>query len=419
MSLEPSVPETSVLAVASHVVSGNVGNKIAVFTLQSMGCEVAALNTVQFSNHTGYRQWKGARVSAEEITDLWAGLKQSYLDDFDMMLSGYVPGAAAVEAVGSIAKELRAKSAAKSGPAGSGGGKRPFFWVLDPVMGDNGKIYVAEDVVPAYRGLVPYADLILPNQFEAELLSDVKITDSASLSQAIHVLHERYKIPHIVITSVSLPLGGGSGNTSTTPSISSRPHSPVQSVAPTTKTMSVVGSSMTSDLRPRLFKIHFPVFDGYFSGTGDMFAALMVTRMREAVYQADSAAPASAPQHSGQQPASASASATSNPTASSSGTAPMLLRDTPSWLSPDSVPVLDLPLAKAAEKVLASMHEVLARTCASMVVEVERAVAARGGPDKVDSETVHLLRSKAAELRLSRNLECLRDPKIEYRAEKM
>ncbi|KAG7151590.1 Pyridoxal kinase like protein [Verticillium longisporum] len=49
MASELPVPETRVLAVASHVVSGNVGNKIAVFTLQSLGCEVAALNTVQFS----------------------------------------------------------------------------------------------------------------------------------------------------------------------------------------------------------------------------------------------------------------------------------------------------------------------------------------------------------------------------------
>lgn len=110
-------------------------------------------------NHTGYKQWKGTRVSAQEITDLWNGLKQSYLDDYDMMLSGYVPGAAAVEAVGSIAKELKEKVRTKPGS---------FFWVLDPVMGDNGKLYVAEDVVPAYRSLIPYADLILPNQFEAE-----------------------------------------------------------------------------------------------------------------------------------------------------------------------------------------------------------------------------------------------------------
>ncbi|KAH7034879.1 Ribokinase-like protein [Microdochium trichocladiopsis] len=412
MGLEPPVPETSVLAVASHVVSGNVGNKIAVFTLQSMGCEVAALNTVQFSNHTGYRQWKGARVSAQEITDLWDGLKQSYLDDFDMMLSGYVPGAAAVEAVGNIAKELRAKSTAASGKGRAGG---RFFWVLDPVMGDNGKIYVAEDVVPAYRGLVPYADLILPNQFEAELLSDVKITDSASLEQAIHVLHERYQIPHIVITSVSLPLKG-----SQTPSVAnSRAQSPVQSVPPSTKTMSVVGSSMTSALKPRLFKIHFPVFDGYFSGTGDMFAALMVTRMREAVYQADSATSSSAASSTSSSAATPSPGDKTPPPTTTTTTTTTLLRDTPSWLSPDSVDVLDLPLVKAAEKVLASMHEVLARTCASMVGEVERAVAARGGPDKVDAQTLHLVRSRAAELRLARNLECLRNPEIEYRAEKM
>ena len=76
-----------------------------------------------------------------------------------MMLSGYIPGAAAVEAVGAIAKELQTKAQASPGS---------FFWVLDPVMGDEGKLYVAEDVVPAYKSLVQYADLILPNQFEAE-----------------------------------------------------------------------------------------------------------------------------------------------------------------------------------------------------------------------------------------------------------
>ncbi|KAJ8129691.1 hypothetical protein O1611_g3939 [Lasiodiplodia mahajangana] len=167
MNPEPPVPETSVLAVASHVgklyssahVDPHVGNKIAVFVLQSLGCDVAALNTVQFSNHTGYRRVKGTKLSAQEITDLWDGLKNAHLDGFDMMLSGYVPGAAGVEAVGQIAQELKANAASKPGS---------FFWVLDPVMGDNGKIYVAEDVVPAYRSLIHHADLILPNQFEAE-----------------------------------------------------------------------------------------------------------------------------------------------------------------------------------------------------------------------------------------------------------
>lgn len=98
-------------------------------------------------------------MSAQEITDLYDGLRQSYLDDFDMMLSGYIPGAEAVASVGNIGKELKNKN---KGTPGN------FFWVLDPVMGDNGKIYVAEDVVPAYKELIEHADLILPNQFEAE-----------------------------------------------------------------------------------------------------------------------------------------------------------------------------------------------------------------------------------------------------------
>ncbi|KAI5861726.1 Ribokinase-like protein [Durotheca rogersii] len=386
MSAEPPVPETNVLAIASHVVSGNVGNKIAVFTLQSMGCEVAALNTVYFSNHTGYKQWKGARLSAQEITDLWEGLKQSHLDDFDVMLTGYIPGAAAVDAVGNIGKELRRKWEAR-GPGGS------FFWVLDPVMGDNGRLYVAEDVVPAYKSLIHHADLILPNQFEAELLSGVKISDPASLEKAIRVLHQIYGVPHVVITSVSVPLLGSLPTSATATS----PHSPAQTVG----TMSVVGSSMTSDRRPRPFKILFPVFDCYFSGTGDMFAALMVVRMREAVVAA----------------AEAAAAQERNEAGSGSGK----LGETRSWLSADDVDALDLPLAQAAEKVLASMHEILERTSQGMEAELarrkrEREQATGAG---ADDKTQFLLRTRAAELKLSRHLRCLRDPKVEYKAQKL
>ncbi|KAK4217656.1 proliferating cell nuclear antigen [Rhypophila decipiens] len=334
--------------------------KVPVFSMQSLGCDVAALNTVQFSNHTGYRQWTGTRVSAQEITDLYRGLKQSYLDDFDMMLSGYVPGAAALEAVGQIAQELKARAKERGRPGS-------FFWVLDPVMGDNGNLYVAQDVVPVYRSLISHADLILPNQFEAELLSEVKIETMDSLAQAIQVMHERYKIPHIVITSVSL----------------SHPDHPISS-------LSVVGSTMTSDLKARPFKIVFPAIDCYFSGTGDMFAALMVVRMREAVYKESNA-----------------------------------LMETESWRSDDSVDALDLPLAKAAEKVLASMHEVLTKTAEAMdksmnKVQAESITQVDGeGGDEAQQTKLCLLKSKAAELRLVRHVDSLRRPNVEFRARKM
>lgn len=35
-------------------------------------------------------------------------------------------------------------------------------------MGDNGRLYIPEDEVPEYKALLREADLILPNQFEAE-----------------------------------------------------------------------------------------------------------------------------------------------------------------------------------------------------------------------------------------------------------
>jgi pyridoxine kinase len=192
-----------------------------------------------------------------------------------------------------------------------------------------------------------------------------------SIARAIQVMHERYGIPHIIITSVSLP----------------HPDHPVSS-------LSVVGSSMTSDRRARAFKIVFPAIDCYFSGTGDMFAALMVVRMREAVHN-------------------------------DSGEGEGLLTARESWLSDDSVDALDLPLAKAAEKVLASMHEVLTKTAETMERTVKKAAAELAAEAdgvvgaEAEEKKLHLLKSKAAELRLVRHLDSLRFPKVEFRATKL
>ena len=48
-----------VLSIQSHVVSGYVGNKAAVFPLQLLGLDVDFINSVQFSNHTGYPSLAG------------------------------------------------------------------------------------------------------------------------------------------------------------------------------------------------------------------------------------------------------------------------------------------------------------------------------------------------------------------------
>ncbi|KAI4746859.1 Ribokinase-like protein [Aureobasidium sp. EXF-12298] len=337
------VPETHVLAVASHVAYGYVGNTMATFVMQALGCEVSAINTVQFSNHTGYKQFKGRKTPAEEVAELYEGLKQSRLNDFDVLLSGYCPSAGVVQQVGKIARETRFASTTKPGA---------FFWVLDPVMGDEGKIYVSEEVVPAYKSLLRDADLILPNQFEAELLSGVTITDFKSLAEAIRVLHHSHRVPHIIITSVRLP------------------HDTEQGEEPE---LSIVGSTADSNFNPRLFRLKVPAFPVFFSGTGDMFAALMVARLREACLAAD-------------------------------------LLTTAHWQSPDEVAATELPLAKAAEKVLASMHLVLKKTMDSRQEELKKMESAQEfntgigeEADKDNEREKHLRLTKAAEVRVVRN----------------
>src|SRR5580698_4941711 len=53
------MPEMNILSIQSWVSYGHVGNASAVFPLQRLGCDVWSINTVQFSNHTGYGHWTG------------------------------------------------------------------------------------------------------------------------------------------------------------------------------------------------------------------------------------------------------------------------------------------------------------------------------------------------------------------------
>jgi hypothetical protein len=96
-----------------------VGNKMATFVMQSQGCDVSAINTVHYSNHLAYKQVKGTKTTAEEIEELYEGLRQSNLTNFDVLLTGYVPSAAALRTVGKIGRDIKFNAGTKPGS---------FFW---------------------------------------------------------------------------------------------------------------------------------------------------------------------------------------------------------------------------------------------------------------------------------------------------
>ncbi|CCK71113.1 putative pyridoxal kinase BUD16 KNAG_0G00560 [Huiozyma naganishii CBS 8797] len=230
------------LATQSHVVHGYVGNKAATFPLQCLGWDVDCCNTVQFSNHTGYGMDKvfGTITTQDQLNQLLSGLFQEFSKDYDALLSGYLPNAESVECMGRHYSKFK-----RDNPN--------TLWLMDPVMGDEGELYVNEDVIPKYRELALSSDsgvdIITPNQFELEILCGKKINSLSDLQSALSFLHE--SIPIIIVTSCTPKIFNDDGY--------------IYCVA-----------SMRNE-QARIF--HIPLIDSYFTGVGDLFSALIVDRV--------------------------------------------------------------------------------------------------------------------------------------------
>ena len=112
------------LSLQSHVAYGYVGNRAATFPLQRLGHEVWAVNTVEFSNHTGYGAWRGRTASAEQVADIVHGIEAlGLLAKCDALLTGYVGDAALGDVVLDTARKVRAANPRA-------------IWCCDPVLGD-------------------------------------------------------------------------------------------------------------------------------------------------------------------------------------------------------------------------------------------------------------------------------------------
>ncbi|CAO3423129.1 pyridoxal kinase PdxY [Azospirillum doebereinerae] len=168
----------TVLTIQSHVAYGYVGNRAAVFPLQRLGIDAIAVNTVQFSNHTGYGAWTGQVFTAEHIADIIDGIAaRDALPACDAVLSGYMGDVG----LGGVIVETAARVKAANPKA---------IYCCDPVMGDVGRGFFVRPGLPDFikTHAVPAADLMTPNQFELEYLTDHKVVtldDALSATAAL------------------------------------------------------------------------------------------------------------------------------------------------------------------------------------------------------------------------------------------
>jgi pyridoxine kinase len=206
--------------------------------MQLHGWDVDVLNSVQFSNHTGYASFEGERLSGQQVLLLLKGLQDNaLLSSVQYLLTGYVGSETFLSAMLQVWQQLRHYNPQAR-------------YVCDPVLGDQGRFYVPESLVQVYREqVIPQATIVTPNAFELEQLTGCeKITTLEMAQQQCQVLHNMG--PSIVFLTSFQPLGEN--------------------------VMVILASQRTSETSTQCWKLECPVLPGSFTGTGDLCAALIL-----------------------------------------------------------------------------------------------------------------------------------------------
>ncbi|ANQ09257.1 Pyridoxine kinase [Plasmodium coatneyi] len=285
--MNPSANREHIISIQSHVLDGFCGNNIASFVLRRRGHAPKIFNTVQY-----YSKYKhvGVEMKQEEMQTILDALKGDLVATRSgnngsgvYFLTGYIKTKECVEAVMSHIWDLKNQHNEKRNTQLNGhldatleieekmngdaakwhNGNScaddsslekllsvDFLWICDPVMGDNGKLYVDKDVILAYKKCIPFVDIMTPNQFELELLCDWKIKNENDVTTCIRFLLNR-GVKLIIVTSVQY--------------LSDKDH-----------LYSYVGY-LNSQGELVAFKYKIIRFDFNACGSGDLFAALLLS----------------------------------------------------------------------------------------------------------------------------------------------
>jgi len=200
---------------------------------------VDPINSVQFSNHTGYKNGvTGQVLDGKQLLELVSGLeKNSLVSEYTHLLTGFIGSVSFLRNIIQVFNTLKAKCT-------------DIQYFCDPVLGDNGKLYVPEALVEVYRNeIIPIASILTPNQFELEILSQIKITDMTSAHRAMDFIHEK-GVRTVVLTSGEF--------------------------LEDASRLSLLLSTRLQNGGRTMYTAEFDKVEGKYTGTGDLIAALLL-----------------------------------------------------------------------------------------------------------------------------------------------
>lgn len=181
-----------VLSISSQVAYGPVGNSASVPALQAAGFTVSQIPTIILSNHPGLGKPSGVKLPAAELEAILKSLDALGVSDTCVgVMTGYFASADQIKMAASFIRKMKNKNVA-------------LYVLVDPVLGDDGSLYVSGEVANAIRDeLLPLASCITPNCFELGWLSGKPVSNKAE------VLIAASHLPCKEILATSIPLDAG------------------------------------------------------------------------------------------------------------------------------------------------------------------------------------------------------------------
>ncbi len=150
-----------VLTIQDFSCVGRCSLTVALPVLSAMGIRASALPTAVLSTHTAFPNPEIQDLT-DKLLDFSNHWKQNGIS-FDAISVGYLSDPKQAAIVARILDDFSA------------------FTVLDPVMGDNGRLYsrITEAHIDALRSLCAKADVVLPNLTEAAALTGLPYIEKA------------------------------------------------------------------------------------------------------------------------------------------------------------------------------------------------------------------------------------------------
>jgi pyridoxine kinase len=187
------MPKPLVVVVTSHVVSGSVGARAAVFALERLGFPVWSLPTVILPWHPGRGPATRLRLDPVGFAGAVSDLSRAAagIGEVAAVLTGYFGDATQIEPVAELVALIKARNP-------------QAVYLCDPVIGDGDGLFRPGDVVAGIRDrLLPLADIATPNRHELMWLLDTRAADNDELAVAAAGLGPK----EVVVTSAFAPPG--------------------------------------------------------------------------------------------------------------------------------------------------------------------------------------------------------------------